>query len=135
VLGHHPHVCRRRGSLPQAEDPVPAAIRLIGILPITSLLIKLLQRLVCLCCFTSTCAPLPADEEASAYGTSLSALVGQLGKPSRCVDGPWIVLDREGIEPTIKAADDERFSTGGRAQRQSVMRRKTRLAFVPRRGL
>jgi len=38
-----------------------------------------LHRLVCPCCSTSTCAPLPADVEASRYGPRLSALVGLLG--------------------------------------------------------
>jgi transposase len=38
-----------------------------------------LHRLVCPCCSTSTCAPLPADVEASPYGPRLSALVGLLG--------------------------------------------------------
>jgi hypothetical protein len=38
-----------------------------------------LQRLVCPCCSTSTCATLPFDVEPSRYGPRLSALVGLLG--------------------------------------------------------
>jgi hypothetical protein len=38
-----------------------------------------LHRLICPCCSTSTCAPLPADVQASPYGPRLSALVGLLG--------------------------------------------------------
>ncbi|MDM7938194.1 MAG: IS66 family transposase zinc-finger binding domain-containing protein [Cyanobium sp. CZS 48M] len=54
--------------------------QVIEILPITPLVIEhRLHRLVCPCCSTSTCAPLPADVELSRYGPRLSALVGLLG--------------------------------------------------------
>ena len=38
-----------------------------------------LHPLICPCCFTSTCAELPADVEPSRYGPRLSTLVGLLG--------------------------------------------------------
>ncbi|QPN70683.1 IS66 family transposase [Synechococcus sp. CBW1108] len=54
--------------------------QVIEVPPITPLVIEhRLHRLVCPCCSTSTCAPLPADVEASQYGPRLSALVGLLG--------------------------------------------------------
>ncbi len=53
---------------------------MIEIPPITLVVIEhRLHRLVCPCCSTSTCAPLPADVEPSRYGPRLSALVGLLG--------------------------------------------------------
>jgi hypothetical protein len=52
----------------------------IEIPPITPLVIEYRQhRLVCPCCSASTCALLPADAEASRYGSRLSALVGLVG--------------------------------------------------------
>ena len=70
---------RRCGTLLQGEDPEPLRHQVIEIPPITPLVIEhRLRRLVCPCCSTSTCAPLPADVEASPYGPRLSALVGLL---------------------------------------------------------
>lgn len=80
VVEHHPESCRRCGTLLQGEDPDPVRHQVIEIPPITPLVIEhRLHRLVCPCCSTSTCAPLPADVEASRYGPRLSALVGLLG--------------------------------------------------------
>ncbi len=80
VVEHHPDACRRCGTLLQGEDPEPLRHQVIEIPPITPLVIEhRLHRLVCPCCSTSTCAPLPADVEASPYGPRLSALVGLLG--------------------------------------------------------
>ena len=80
VVEHHPDACRRCGTLLQGEDPAPLRHQVIEIPPITPLVIEhRLHRLVCPCCSTSTCAPLPADVEASHYGPRLSALVGLLG--------------------------------------------------------
>ncbi|MFM7674371.1 MAG: IS66 family transposase, partial [Synechococcus sp.] len=62
------------------EDPDPLRHQVIEIPPITPVVIKhRLHRLVCPCCSTRTCAPLPADVEPSPYGPRLSALVGLLG--------------------------------------------------------
>ena len=80
VVEHHPDSCRRCGTLLRGEDPEPLRHQVIEIPPITPLVIEhRLHRLVCPCCSTSTCAPLPADVEASPYGPRLSALVGLLG--------------------------------------------------------
>ena len=80
VVEHHPDACRRCGTLLQGEDPDPLRHQVIEIPPIRSEVIEhRLHRLVCPCCSTSTCAPLPADVEASHYGPRLSALVGLLG--------------------------------------------------------
>jgi transposase len=80
VVEHHPEACRRCGTLLDGEDPEPLRHQVIEIPPITPLVIEhRLHRLVCPCCSTSTCAPLPADVEASPYGPRLSALVGLLG--------------------------------------------------------
>jgi transposase len=80
VVEHHPHACRRCGTLLQGEDSEPLRHQVIEITPITPLVIEhRLHRLVCPCCSTSTCASLPADVEASHYGPRLSALVGLLG--------------------------------------------------------
>jgi transposase len=80
VVEHHPDACRRCGSLLEGEDPDPLRHQVIEIPPITPLVIEhRLHRLVCPCCSTSTCAPLPAEVEASHYGPRLSALVGLLG--------------------------------------------------------
>jgi transposase len=52
----------------------------IDIPPITAQVIEhRLHRLICPCCSTSTCAPLPVGVEQSHYGPRLSALVGLLG--------------------------------------------------------
>jgi len=77
VVDHHPDACRRCGTLRQGDDLEPLRHQVIEIPPITPLVIK--HRLVCPCCSTSTCAPLPADVELSRYGPRLSALVGLLG--------------------------------------------------------
>ncbi|MFN9646348.1 MAG: transposase [Cyanobacteriota bacterium] len=70
----------RCGTLRDGEDPAPLRHQVIEIPPITPLVIEhRLHRLVCPCCSTSTCAPLPADVEASPYGPRLSALAGLLG--------------------------------------------------------
>jgi len=80
VQEHHPDACRRCGTLLQGEDPDPWRHQVIEIPPITPLVIEhRLHRLVCPCCSTSTCAPLPAGVESSHYGPRLSALVGLLG--------------------------------------------------------
>jgi len=80
VVDHHPDACRRCGSLLEGEDPEPLRHQVIEIPPITPLVIEhRLHRLICPCCSTSTCAPLPADVEVSHYGPRLSALVGLLG--------------------------------------------------------
>ena len=80
VVEHHPDTCRRCGTLLQGEDPEPLRHQVIEIPPITPLVVEhRLHRLACPCCSTSTCAPLPADVEASPYGPRLSALVGLLG--------------------------------------------------------
>ncbi|MFM9102730.1 MAG: IS66 family transposase zinc-finger binding domain-containing protein [Cyanobium sp.] len=79
-MEHHPNACRRCGTLLHGEDPDPLRHQLIEIPPITPVVIEhRLHRLVCPCCSTSTCAPLPAEVEASPYGPRLSALVGLLG--------------------------------------------------------
>ena len=80
VLDHHPDACRRCGTLLQGEDPEPLRHQVIEIPPITPVVIEhRLHRLVCPCCSTSTCAPLPVELEPSRYGPRLSALVGLLG--------------------------------------------------------
>jgi len=80
VLDHHPDACRRCGTLLQGEDPAPLRHQVIENPPITPLVIEhRLHRLVCPCCTTSTCATLPAEVEATSYGSKLSALVGLLG--------------------------------------------------------
>jgi hypothetical protein len=81
MVEHHPDACRRCGTLLLGDDPEPLRHQVIEIPPITPVVIEhRLHRLVCPCCSTSTCAPLPADVEASRYGPRLSALVGLLGK-------------------------------------------------------
>jgi transposase len=80
VVEHHPDACRRCGMLLEGEDPAPLRHQTIEIPPLTPLVIEhRLYRLTCPCCSTSTCAPLPADVQASPYGPRLSALVGLLG--------------------------------------------------------
>jgi transposase len=80
VVDHHPDACRRCGTLLQGDDLEPLRHQVIEIPPITPLVIEHhLHRLVCPCCSTSTCAPLPVDVEPSRYGPRLSALVGLLG--------------------------------------------------------
>jgi len=80
VVEHHPRACRRCGTLLVGEDSDPLRHQLIEIPPITPVVTEhRLHRLVCPCCSTSTCAPLPADVEISPYGPRLSALVGLLG--------------------------------------------------------
>jgi transposase len=80
VVDHHPDACRRCGTLLQGDDLEPLRHQVIEIPPITPLVIEhRLHRLVCPCCSTSTCAPMPADVELSRYGPRLSALVGLLG--------------------------------------------------------
>jgi transposase len=80
MVEHHPDACRRCGTLLLGDDPEPLRHQVIEIPPITPVVIEhRLHRLVCPCCSTSTCAPLPADVEASRYGPRLSALVGLLG--------------------------------------------------------
>ncbi|MFM7267617.1 MAG: IS66 family transposase [Cyanobium sp.] len=79
VVEHHPEACRRCGMVLEGDDPEPLRHQLIEIPPITPLVIEhRLHRLVCPCCSTRTCAPLPADVEPSHYGPRLSALVGLL---------------------------------------------------------
>jgi transposase len=80
VVDHHPQACRRCGTLLHGDDPEPLRHQVIETPPITPVVIEhRLHRLVCPCCSTSTCAPLPADVEPSRYGPRLSALVGLLG--------------------------------------------------------
>ncbi|QPN71316.1 IS66 family transposase [Synechococcus sp. CBW1108] len=80
VVDHYPDACRRCGTLLQGDDLEPLRHQVIEIPPITPLVIEHhLHRLVCPCCSTSTCAPLPVDVELSRYGPRLSALVGLLG--------------------------------------------------------
>ena len=80
VVDHHPDACRRCGSLLAGEDPDPLRHQVIEIPPITPLVIEhRLHRLVCPCCSTSTCAPLPADVDVSRYGPRLSSLIALLG--------------------------------------------------------
>ena len=79
VVEHHPDACRRCGTLLAGEDPDPLRHQVIEIPPITPLVIEhRLHRLVCPCCSTSTCAPLPADVEVSRYGPRLSSLIALL---------------------------------------------------------
>jgi hypothetical protein len=80
VVEHHPDACRRCGTLLEGEDPDPLRHQVIEIPPITPLVIEhRLHRLVCPCCSTSTCAPLPADVVVSRYGPRLSSLIALLG--------------------------------------------------------
>ncbi len=80
MVEHHPDACRRCGTLLAGEDPDPLRHQVIEIPPITPLVIEhRLHRLVCPCCSTSTCAPLPADLEVSRYGPRLSSLIALLG--------------------------------------------------------
>ena len=80
VVEHHPDACRRCGTLLAGEDPDPLRHQVIEIPPITPLVIEhRLHRLVCPCCSTSTCAPLPADVDVSRYGPRLSSLIALLG--------------------------------------------------------
>ena len=79
VFEHRPDACRRCGGLLRGEDPEPLRHQVIEIPPITPFVIEhRLHRLVCPCCSTSTCAPLPPAVEASRYGPKLSGLVGLL---------------------------------------------------------
>jgi transposase len=79
VVEHRPDACRRCGTLLRGEDPEPLLHQVIEIPPITPIVIEhRLHRLVCPCCSTSTCAPLPPEVEASRYGPKLSGLVGLL---------------------------------------------------------
>jgi len=76
VVEHHPDACRRCGTLLEGEDSDPLRHQVIEIPPITPLVIEhRLHRLVCPCCSTSTCAPLPADVDVSRYGPRLSSLI------------------------------------------------------------
>ncbi|MBD2550676.1 IS66 family transposase zinc-finger binding domain-containing protein [Microcystis elabens FACHB-917] len=80
VVDHHLDACRRCGSLLAGEDPDPLRHQLIKIPPITPLVIEhRLHRLVCPCCSTSTCAPLPAAVDVSRYGPRLSSLIALMG--------------------------------------------------------
>jgi transposase len=80
VVEQHPDACRRCGQLLRGDDPEPLRHQVIEIPPITPVVIEhRLQRLVCPCCSTSTCAERPADVEPSRFGPRLSALVGLLG--------------------------------------------------------
>jgi transposase len=80
VVEHHPDACRRCGTLLEGEDSDPLRHQVIEIPPITLLVIEhRLHRLVCPCCSTSTCAPLPADVDVSRYGPRLSSLIALLG--------------------------------------------------------
>jgi transposase len=80
VVEHRPDACRRCGTLLEGDDPEPLRHQVIEIPPITPVVKEYrLHRLVCPCCSTSTCAPLPADVEPTRYGPRLSALVGLLG--------------------------------------------------------
>ena len=66
VVEHHPDACRGCGTLLEGQDSAPLRHQVIKIPPITLLLIKhRLRRLVCPCCFSSTCIPLPAAVETS----------------------------------------------------------------------
>ena len=79
VVDHHPDACRRCGTLLAGEDPDALRHQVIEIPPITPVVIEhRLHRLVCPCCSTSTCAPLPADVEVSRYGPRLSSLIALL---------------------------------------------------------
>jgi transposase len=80
VVEHHPDACRHCGTLLHGEDSDPLRHQVIEIPPITPLVIEhRLHRLVCPCCSTSTCAPLPADVDVSRYGPRLSSLIALLG--------------------------------------------------------
>jgi len=101
VVEHHPNACRRYGTLPHGEDPDPLRHQAIEIPPITPVVIgHRLHRLVCPCCSTSTCAPLPAEVEASPYGPRLNALVGLLGSafPLSFSKTPTLVDQLLGVE-------------------------------------
>jgi transposase len=79
VVEQHPDACRHCGTLLHGEDPDPLRHQVIEIPPITPLVIEhRLHRLVCPCCSTSTCAPLPADVDVSRYGPRLSSLIALL---------------------------------------------------------
>ncbi len=72
-MEHDPDTCRRYGTLLRGEDPDSLRHQVIEIPPITPIVIEnRLHRLLCPCCSTSTCAPLPPDEEVSRYGPKLS---------------------------------------------------------------
>ncbi|MBD2548327.1 IS66 family transposase [Microcystis elabens FACHB-917] len=80
VVEHHPNACRCCGTLLHGEDPAPVRHQVIEIPPITPVVIEhRLHRLVCPCCSTSTCAPLPAAVDVSRYGPRLSSLIALLG--------------------------------------------------------
>ena len=80
VVEHHPEACRRCGTSLEGEDPDPLRHQVIEIPPITPLVIEhRLHRLLCPCCSTSTCAPLPVDVDVSRYGPRLSSLIALLG--------------------------------------------------------
>jgi transposase len=80
VVEHHPDACRHCGTLLEGEDSDPLRHQVIEIPPITPMVIEhRLHRLVCPCCSTSTCAPLPVDVDVSRYGPRLSSLIALLG--------------------------------------------------------
>lgn len=66
VVDYHRDTCRLCDTVLQGEDPDPSRHQVNEIPPSTQLVIEhRLHRLLCSCCSTSTCMPLPAGVEAS----------------------------------------------------------------------
>ena len=102
VVEHHPDACRRCGSLLHGEDPDPLRHQVIEIPPITPLVIEhRLHPLVCPCCSTCTCAPLPADVDVSRYGPRLSSLIALLGP---CSSSRWSMSTKPAPPPAMPTA-------------------------------
>jgi hypothetical protein len=73
--------CRRCGTLLNGDDPEPLRHQVIVIPPIPPVVIELrLHRLVYPCCYTNTCAPLPADVEHQALLAAVQCPGGAAGQ-------------------------------------------------------
>jgi hypothetical protein len=122
-----PGACRRCGTLLRGEDPDPLRHRVIEIPPLPSIVIEhRLHRMVCSCCSTSTCAPLPPDVEASRYRPKLSGRVGLLtgSFPLSC-SKVQLASDRYAVQPpahqprpTPLSPSDPQFEGHRRAARR-----------------
>jgi len=85
-------------------------------LPITPLVIEhRLHRLVCPCCSTSTCAPLPADVVVSRYGPRLSSLIALLGAAF-----PLSISKSQGLLQQVLGVEHPRASIVRSLQRVSA---------------